>query len=235
MLAGAAQAAQAAIGTLRFHPDTLQRALTDQALGLILPPILHISFQPPHHPDQLSSTQPSSSREAASQPQSNGESSQPQQHPQLSASLSSQQSSQHGSQQYSQQLSQQLSQQAIGESRQGAQWWRLSGGPEGAGFGGNRGSIWAMVASVGSLVPLTMQVSCILMLTADATQHCCWCHSTLLLMSLATVEADQTDHTLSEHCLSRLHCCKLSEYGLEVHSMFASTCLTHLVRLYSER
>ncbi|KAL0049175.1 hypothetical protein WJX82_008170 [Trebouxia sp. C0006] len=27
-----------------------------------------------------------------------------------------------------------------------------------AGFGGNRGSVWAMVASVGSLVPLTMQV-----------------------------------------------------------------------------
>ncbi|DBA95519.1 TPA: hypothetical protein ACH3X3_013374 [Trebouxia sp. C0006] len=151
--AGAAQAPQAAIGTLRFHPDTLQRALTDQALGLILPATLHISFQPPHHPDQLSSTQPSSSQEPASQPQSNGESGQPQQHPQLS-SLSSQQ----GSQQYSQQLSQQLSQQAIGKSRQGPQWRRLSGGPEGAGFGGNRGSVWAMVASVGSLVPLTMQV-----------------------------------------------------------------------------
>lgn len=166
MLAGAAQAPQAAIGTLRFHPDTLQRALTDQALGLILPATLHISFQPPHHPDQLSSTQPSSSQEPASQPQSNGESGQPQQHPQLS-SLSSQQ----GSQQYSQQLSQQLSQQAIGKSRQGPQWRRLSGGPEGAGFGGNRGSVWAMVASVGSLVPLTMQASCSLMHTESQSLH----------------------------------------------------------------
>ncbi len=170
VLAGAAQAPQAAIGTLRFHPDTLQRALTDQALGLILPPTLHISFQPPHHPHQLSSTQPSPSQESASQPQSNRESSQPQQHPQLS-SLSSQQSSQQGSQQYSQQLSQQLSQQAIGESQQGPQWRRLSGGPEGAGFGGNRGSIWAMVASVGSLVPLTMQESCSLMHTVSQSLH----------------------------------------------------------------
>ena len=162
VLAGAAQAPQAATGTLRFHPDTLQRALTDQALGLILPPTLHISFQPPHHPDQLSSTQPSSSQESASQPQSNGESGRPQQHPQL-LSLSSQQ----GSQQYSQQLSQQ----AIGESQQGPQWRRLSGGPEGAGFGGNRGSIWAMVAAVGSLVPLTMQVSCSLMHTVSQSFH----------------------------------------------------------------
>ncbi len=157
-MAGATQAPQAAIGALRFHPDTLQRALADQALGLILPPALHISFQPPHQPHQLSSTQPSASQEPASQPQSNAESGQPQQHPQLS-SLSRQQSSQQGSQQYSPQLSQQLSQQAISESRQGPQWRRLSGGPEGAGFGGNRGSIWAMVASVGSLVPLSMQVS----------------------------------------------------------------------------
>ncbi|DBA86334.1 TPA: hypothetical protein ACH3X2_005568 [Trebouxia sp. C0005] len=141
--AGAAQALQAAIGTLRFHPDTVQRALTDQALGLILPPTLHISFQPPHHPDQPSSTQASSSQESASQPQSNRESGQSQQYPQLS-SLSSQQSSQQGSQQYSQQLSQQ----AISESWQGPQWRRLSGGPEGAGFGGNRGSVWAMVASI---------------------------------------------------------------------------------------
>ena len=168
ILAGAAHAPQAAIGALRFHTDTLQRALTDQALGLILPPTLHISFQPPHHPHQLSATQPGSSQESPSQPQSNGGSSQSQQHPQRSSS-SSQQSNQQGSQHYSQQSSQQLSQQAISESWQAPQWRRLSGGPEGAGFGGNRGSIWAMVASVGSLVPLTMLVSPTLMLNLPYT------------------------------------------------------------------
>ena len=40
-------------------------------------------------------------------------------------------------------------------------------------------------------------------IAADVTQHCCWCHSTLLLMSLLPDEANQTDHTLSEHCLSK--------------------------------
>lgn len=152
---------------LRLHPETVQRALTDQDLGLILPPTLQISFQPidsTANSGQMAPTQLGSTQDFAPQPQSSGEGSQSQQQPQLSSSPS-QQLSQHSDQQSSQQLNRQPAEQAWGESGQGQgqaghspEWRRLSGGPEGAGFGGNRGSIWAMVATVGHLVPLNMQV-----------------------------------------------------------------------------
>lgn len=150
---------------LRLHPETVQRALTDQDLGLILPPTLQISFHPTDstaNSGQIEPSQLGPTQDFASQPQSSGEGSQSQQQPQLSSSPS-QQLSQHSDQHSSQQLHQQSSEQAWGKSGQGQaghspEWRRLSGGPEGAGFGGNRGSIWAMVAAVGHLVPLNMQV-----------------------------------------------------------------------------
>lgn len=48
MITGAAagQTPQATVGVLSLHYETVQRALTEQALALLLPPSLHISFSP---------------------------------------------------------------------------------------------------------------------------------------------------------------------------------------------
>ena len=162
--AGAGQTPQAAIGVLRLHPDTLQRGLTDQALGLLLPPTLQISFQTPNPlgiPDQGGPAQPSSSQDSAVQPYNGGELGRYQQQAQQSSSSS-------------QQLSQQQAGNDSGQSSSGSspEWRRLSGGAEGSGFGGNRGSIWAMVTSIGSLVPINMQVSCYSTLPGSSIHGC---------------------------------------------------------------
>ena len=176
MNAGAGGTPQAAIGVLRLQPESVQRALTDQALGLLLPPTLHLWIQPPNHTespelstprDQWHSAQPSADQMASSQTQRSEDLVQAHQLSSSSSQQLSQQSSQQlrrqSSERLSQQSSQKLRQQAWGESRQGRpenspEWRQLSGGPEGAGFGGNRGTIWAVVAAVGSLIPINMQV-----------------------------------------------------------------------------
>ena len=159
--AGAGPAPQAALGVLRLHPESVQRALTDQALGLLLPPTLIISFQqssPTVSTSQPELSQRASMQELAVSPQNSETSSQVQQRLQVSSA-----SSQLSDQKATQRIDQQPSQQAWvepGQDQSGnsPEWRQLSGGPEGSGFGGNRGNIWAMVASVGCLVPLSMQV-----------------------------------------------------------------------------
>ena len=155
LAAGSGQMPQAAVGVLGLHPETVQRALTDHALGLLLPPTLSIIFLPcdpsVDPPQALTESEIapgfSSLQGSASDHQYNG----PRSHA-LSAQ-SSQQSSQHSSQQASCGLDE-LSR----TSDSGYGWRRLSGGPDGAGFGGNRGVLWAMVAPVGTPVPMTMKV-----------------------------------------------------------------------------
>ena len=152
--AGLGQTPQAAVGVLGLHPDTVQRALTDHALGLLLPPTLSVTFQPcdppgdpPHSPTQ-SENQLGSSSLQGSVPNHQSGASAPHSH--ASPARLGQQSIQH--------MSHDLDESSTpSPSRLG--WRRLSGGPEGAGFGGNRGFLWAMVAAVGAPIPMTMQVS----------------------------------------------------------------------------
>lgn len=153
---------QAAIGVLGLHPDTLQRALTDQALGLMLPPTIQVSFHPSDPPTDTTRQPPAEpQRQLGSSFHQRSDSygpwdahaSQPGKHLQTWPSLSRQRSGQPYSQQMSQQGNEELR-----RANSSYGWRRLSGGPDGAGFGGNRGSLWALVAPVGALVPMTMQV-----------------------------------------------------------------------------
>ena len=168
--AGSSQSPQAAVGVLGLHPETVQRALTDQALGLLLPPTLLLMFEPcdPSPEDPTHPTDPNGSSSlkdpeldqqlGANTPQAESQS-------YSSSALSSQQSNQQPSRQSSQEMSHGLDQ-SLTALKSGCEWRRLSGGPDGAGFGGNRGSLWAMVAPVGALTPITMKVrSLILFLT----------------------------------------------------------------------
>lgn len=151
--AGSGQTPQAAVGVLSLHPETVQRALTDQALGLLLPPTLLVTFEPsdpledPHQPTNgtLQGHEPDY-QASTNIPQSESQS-------YSSAALPSQQPSQQPSQPMSHGLDR-----ALRALKSGYEWRRLSGGPDGAGFGGNRGSLWAMVAPVGALIPMTMKV-----------------------------------------------------------------------------
>ena len=152
--AGLGQTPQAAVGVLGLHPETVQRALTDHALGLLLPPAVLVTFQPcdpPGDPDQppTESEIPVGSsllQGSASDHQSSATA------PQSYALSANQQSNQQSSQQKSHGL------ESSRPSDSGYGWRRLSGGPDGAGFGGNRGFLWAMVAPVGNPIPMTMKV-----------------------------------------------------------------------------
>ena len=152
--AGSAPVPQAAVGVLGLHPDTIQRALTEQALGLLLPPTLQITFQPseppsgPTQPPSSSQDQLGSSFPSGSHLQYQSVTSQADTQSQMLSSYNQQMSPPRGKVP------------EAGSSSSNFEWRRLSGGPDGAGFGGNRGSLWAMVASVGSLVPMSMQVCC---------------------------------------------------------------------------
>ena len=150
--AGLGQAPQAAVGVLGLHPDTVQRALTDHTLGLLLPPTLSVTFQPcdppadPPHSLPQSENQLGSSSQGSVLDHQQGANAP---HSHASPAQLSQQSSQHSSHGLEESLT-------PSHGRLG--WRRLSGGPEGAGFGGNRGFLWAMVAAVGAPIPMTMQV-----------------------------------------------------------------------------
>lgn len=142
------------MGLLGLHPDMVQRALTDHALGLLLPPTLSVTFQPCDPPEEplQSPTQLENQLESSSVPGSVPDHQQGASAPHFHAfpARLSQQSSQH--------LSHGLDESPTpSDSRLG--WRRLSGGPDGAGFGGTRGFLWAMVAAVGAPIPMTMQVS----------------------------------------------------------------------------
>ena len=154
------QTPQAAVGVLGLHPETLQRALTDHALGMLLPPTLWVTFQPcdpsggPPQPPSVSESQLGSSSLHGSAPDQSS-----------TLAPQSRALSTPSGQQFSRRISQQSSQQAscgLDESSRpsdsGYGWRRLSGGPDGAGFGGNRGFLWAMVAPVGVPIPMTMKV-----------------------------------------------------------------------------
>ena len=158
--AGLAQMPQAAVGVLGLHPETVQRALTDHALGLLLPPTLSVTFQPcdpsgdpPQRPTETESQLGSSSLQGCAPDQFSTRT------PQSRAlsTPSGQQSSRWSSQQSSQQASRGLDESSRHSDSVYA-WRRLSGGPDGAGFGGNRGFLWAMVAPVGVPIPMTMKV-----------------------------------------------------------------------------
>ena len=155
-----AQVPQAAVGVLGLHPETVQRALTDQALGLLLPPTLLVTFHPcdpPVDPHQLSTASENQQGPSAQvyepDQQSSPSASQAGSQPYSLSAPPSQQSSQWSSHQTSQGPDESLP-----PSDSGYGWRRLSGGPDGAGFGGNRGNLWAMVAPVGALIPMTMRV-----------------------------------------------------------------------------
>lgn len=151
--AGLGQAPQAAVGVLGLHPDMVQRALTDHTLGLLLPPTLSVTFQPcdppgdpPQSPTQLEKQSGSSLLQGSVADHQQGVNAP---HSHASPAWLSQQSSQHMS--HGLDESSRPSNDRLG-------WRRLSGGPDGAGFGGTRGFLWAMVAAVGVPIPMTVQV-----------------------------------------------------------------------------
>lgn len=152
---------QAAVGVLGLHPETVQRALTDHALGMLLPPAVSVTFQPcdpsgdaPQPPTESESLVGSSSLQGSA-PNHQSSANVPQPYALSSPSILHQ-SRQQSSQQSSQQTSHGLESSRPSDSGHG--WRRLSGGPDGAGFGGNRGFLWAMVAPVGAPIPITMKV-----------------------------------------------------------------------------
>lgn len=205
----AGQPQQAAVGVLNLHYETVQRALTEQALALLLPPDLHFSFSPHASPQpaQRDDLAPQHAFQEPQHAQHEPQQGQREREGQNNASLQSmlQPASQdtqaaHGlptsnsisAQQQWQEPQQPARQQSghllrypsqstlrHGLSSDGVQFRLLPGSSDGTGMNSGRGSLWAMVVPVGQLVPLTLLVSSRCL--QKALHLVCMCPFTLLL------------------------------------------------------